>query len=183
MWVRPMSEKGLKVGLVHVYTGDGKGKTTAALGLALRACGHGLKVYMIQFMKGNIDYGELKAAELLPNLMIVQFGRPSFVDRENPAKEDIAFAQQALEHAKEIIQKAEHDVVILDELNMAIDFKLIDLEDVLNLVNSKPKNMEIIITGRNAHEKIIEKADYVTNMEEVKHPYDKGMAARNGIEH
>ncbi len=178
-----MSEKGLKVGLVHVYTGDGKGKTTAALGLALRACGHGLKVQMIQFMKGDIDYGELKACASLPNFSIVQFGRSDFVDKEEPAKEDIEFAQQALEYAKDIVQKGELDIVILDELNVAIDFKLVDLEEVINLIDSKPEHMEIIITGRNAHEKIIERADYVTNMENIKHPYDRGQRARNGIEH
>ena len=178
-----MSDNRLKIGMIHVYTGNGKGKTTAALGMALRACGHGLKVYMIQFMKGDIEYGELRAAELLPNLTIVQFGRPSFVDKEKPAEEDIKYAQQAIEHAKKIVKKAEYDIVILDELNVAIDFKLIDLEDVLSLINSKPKNMEIIITGRNAHDKVIERADYVTNMEKIKHPYDKGVAARDGIEH
>lgn len=178
-----MSDNRLNIGMIHVYTGNGKGKTTAALGLALRACGHGLKVYMIQFMKGDIEYGELRAAELLPNLKIVQFGRPSFVNKEKPAEEDIKYAQQAIEHANKIVKKAEYDVVILDELNVAIDFKLIDLGDVLSLINSKPKNMEIIITGRNAHDKIIERADYVTNMEKIKHPYDKGLAARDGIEH
>ena len=178
-----MSEKGLKVGLVHVYTGDGKGKTTAALGLALRACGHGLKVHMIQFMKGDIDYGELRACGYLPNFSIVQFGRPDFVDKKDPAKEDIEFAQKALEYAKDVLQKGEPDIVILDELNVAIDFKLVDLEEVINLIDSKPEHMEIIITGRNAHEKIIERADYVTKMENVKHPYDRGQKARNGIEH
>lgn len=183
MWVRAMSEKGLKVGLVHVYTGDGKGKTTAALGLALRACGHGLKVYMIQFMKGDINYGELKAAELIPNLTIVQFGRPSFVDKENPAKEDIALAQQALEHAKDVIRRAEHDILILDELNVAVDYKLVEIEDIMKLIDSKPESMEIVITGRYAHEKIVERADYATNMENLKHPYDKGVNARTGIEH
>ncbi|MEE9151500.1 MAG: cob(I)yrinic acid a,c-diamide adenosyltransferase [Thermoplasmata archaeon] len=178
-----MSEKGLNVGLIQVYTGDGKGKTTAALGLALRACGHGLKVYMIQFMKGDIDYGESKAHRFLPNLTIVQFGRASFVDKDKPAEEDVALAQQALERAKAVVAKAEHDIVILDELNVAIDFRLVDLEEVMNLINSKPENMEIIITGRNAHEKIIKRADYVTNMEKVKHPYDRGVKAREGIEH
>jgi cob(I)alamin adenosyltransferase len=178
-----MSEKGLIVGLVQVYTGVGKGKTTAALGLALRACGHGLKVHMIQFMKGDIDYGELKACESLPNFSIVQFGRPDFVEKEDPAKQDIEFAQKALEYAKDVVHKGEYDIVILDELNVAIDFQLVDLEEVINLIDSKPEHMEIIITGRNAHEKIIERADYVTSMENVKHPYDRGQKARNGIEH
>ncbi|UCE74738.1 MAG: cob(I)yrinic acid a,c-diamide adenosyltransferase [Methanomassiliicoccales archaeon] len=178
-----MSENGLEAGLVQVYTGDGKGKTTAALGLALRACGHGLKVYMIQFMKGDINYGEIIAAEHLPNLTIVQFGKPTFVDKENPAKEDIDFAQLALEHAKVIVQEGQYDIVILDELNVALDFKLVELADVMKIIDSKPDRVELIITGRNANEKILEKADLVTKMDKVKHPYDKGIAARDGIEH
>ena len=178
-----MSENSPRIGLVHVYTGDGKGKTTAALGLALRAIGHGMRVYMIQFMKGDIKYGELQAAEEIPNLTIVQFGRPSFVDKENPAKKDIELAQKALEHANKIIQQNEHDILILDELNVAIDFKLVNLEDVIDLLGRKPKNMEIVITGRNAHPKIIERADYVTRMDNLKHPYDSGIKARDGIEH
>lgn len=178
-----MSKNTLKLGMVHVYTGDGKGKTTAALGLALRACGHGLKVYIIQFMKGDIEYGEIKAAGFIPNLTIVQFGRADFVDRNNPHKEDVNLAQQALEHAKTIIQRGEHDLLILDELNVAIDYNLVPLKEALNLIDSKSDNMEIIITGRNAHEKIIERADYVTRMDNIKHPYDRGVEARNGIEH
>lgn len=178
-----MSEPGLKKGMVHVYTGDGKGKTTAALGLALRACGHGLKVHMIQFMKGDISYGELRAAEWIPNLTIVQFGRASFVDRDKPADEDIALAKKALEHAKAIIRKGEHDLVILDELNVAIDHKLLGLEEVLELIDTKPEDMELVITGRYAKEKIIERADYVTTMENIRHPYEKGEKARKGIEH
>jgi cob(I)alamin adenosyltransferase len=170
-------------GLVQVYTGDGKGKTTAALGLALRACGHGLSVYMIQFMKGDIEYGELKAAQWIPNLTIIQFGRPDFVDKVNPEEVDIDFANKALEHAKDIISSGNHDIVILDELNVALDFKLVDLKDVLTLMDSKPKNMELIITGRNAPKEILNRADLVTNMENIKHPYDCGISARCGIEH
>jgi cob(I)alamin adenosyltransferase len=183
VWVKVMSEKKLKSGLIHVYTGDGKGKTTAALGLGMRAVGAGLKVYMIQFMKGDIDYGELKSAELLPTFTIKQFGRPSFVDKEKPDDSDIALARQGLDHANEILKRAEHDVVILDELNVALDFKLVSLEDVMALLDSIPQGIEIIITGRNAHDKIIEKADYVTDMRNVKHPYEKGITARCGIEH
>jgi cob(I)alamin adenosyltransferase len=178
-----MSEDGLKKGMTHVYTGDGKGKTTAALGLALRACGHNMKVYMIQFMKGDINYGELRAAEWIPNLTIVQFGRPDFVDRDNPAEEDITLAKKALEHAKAVIQKGEHDILILDELNVAVDHKLLALEEVLELIDTKPEDMELVITGRYAKEKIIERADYVTLMENKKHPYDRGEKTRKGIEH
>jgi cob(I)alamin adenosyltransferase len=178
-----MSEKGLDCGLVQVYTGDGKGKTTAALGLALRACGHGLSVYMIQFMKGDIEYGELMGQDLIPTLKIVQFGRPTFVDKENPDEEDIKLAQQALSHAKEIIIQGEHDIVILDELNVALDFKLVNIDDVLALIDSKPEKMELIITGRYAHPKILEKADLITKMVNERHPFDKGIKARCGIEH
>ncbi|UCE36290.1 MAG: cob(I)yrinic acid a,c-diamide adenosyltransferase [Thermoplasmata archaeon] len=178
-----MSEKGLKHGLVQVYTGDGKGKTTAALGLALRACGHGLSVFMIQFMKGDIEYGELRAAQWIPNLTIVQYGRPNFVDKKKPKEEDIQFAREALAHAKDVVQKGEHDIVILDELNVAIDYKLVDIEVVLTLIDNKPANVEIVITGRNAHEKILKKADLITSMENVKHPFEKGTIARKGIEH
>jgi cob(I)alamin adenosyltransferase len=172
-----------KTGLVQVYTGDGKGKTSAALGLALRACGHGLSVYMIQFMKGDIEYGELKAAQWIPKLTIIQFGRPDFVDKENPEEMDIEFANKALEHAKDIISSGNHDVVILDELNVALDFKLVGVEDVLALMDSKPKNVELIITGRNAPKEILKRADLVTSMENIKHPYDRGISARCGIEH
>ncbi len=178
-----MSEKDPKVGLIQIYTGDGKGKTTAALGLALRACGHEMKVYMIQFMKGDINYGEIIAQKWIPHLTIVQFGRTSFVDKKNPAPEDIELAKEALEHANEIILRAEHDIVILDELNVAIDFRLVDVDEVIELLKSKPRGMEIIITGRNAHEKILNFADLVTQMENVKHPYDKGVSTRCGIEH
>ncbi len=178
-----MSDPEQRGGLFHVYTGDGKGKTTAALGLALRACGHGLKVYMIQFMKGDINYGELKAAQWIPTLTIVQFGRASFVDRKKPADEDKALARQALLHAKSIVHEGKHDILILDELNVAIDYKLVDLKDVIALIDSRPGSMELIITGRNAHEKLIKRADYVTNAMNIKHPYDTGVMAREGIEH
>lgn len=167
-------------GLVQVYTGDGKGKTTASLGLAFRAFGHDFKIYVIQFMKGKINYGELLAAEKIPNITIKQFGRPDFVDKQSPAKVDIEFARQALEHAKEVINGV--DILILDEINVALDFKLISLQDVLDFIKNKPKNVEIIVTGRYAHKEIIEIADLVTEMKEIKHPYEKGIQARKGIE-
>jgi cob(I)alamin adenosyltransferase len=178
-----MAAEAENIGLVQVYTGDGKGKTTAALGLALRACGHGLSVYMIQFMKGDIEYGELKAAQWIPKLTIIQFGRPDFVNRENPLDVDIEFANKALIHAKDIISSKNHDIVILDELNVALDFKLVDVKDVLTLIDTKPKNVELIITGRNAPKEILDRADLITNMENIKHPYDSGITARCGIEH
>jgi cob(I)alamin adenosyltransferase len=178
-----MEDDGQSLGMVHVYTGDGKGKTTAALGLALRAVGHNMKVHMIQFMKGDINYGELKAARDIPNLEIVQFGNPTFVNKENPSQDDIELAQLGFEHAKIVVAEGLYDLVILDELSVAIDFNLVGLEDVLKLIESKPTHVELVITGRNAHEKIIERADLVTNMQKVKHYYDKGIESRKGIEH
>lgn len=169
-------------GLVHVYTGPGKGKTTAALGLALRASGHGKKVYIIQFMKGRIDYGELKACKDNPNITIEQFGRPQFVDRENPEKEDLDFAKQALEKARQVMVSGEYHILILDEINVALDFNLVKLEDVIDLIENKPEEIELILTGRNANPEVSKIADYVTEMLAIKHPYEEGQVGRKGIE-
>ena len=172
-----------KRGYIHVYTGDGKGKTTAALGLVLRAAGHGLKSYIIQFMKGNIEYGELNAAKMLKGLVTIkQMGRASFVNKKNPAPKDIQMAQDALNMARDILTKNEFDIVVLDEINVALDFKLISLEEVLELCRTKSANVELILTGRNAHKKIMDIADLVTEMNCVKHYYDNGVRARQGIE-
>lgn len=167
--------------LVQVYTGPGKGKTTAALGLAVRAAGHGFKVYMIQFMKGRINYGELKTAESIPNFEIKQFGRPEFVSKENPDPEDIRLAQEGFEHAKSIIFSKDYDIVILDEINVAMDFKLIPVQDVVALIEEKPETVELVLTGRNCPREIVKTADYVTEMLEIKHPYAEGTLARKGI--
>lgn len=177
-----MSHK-ISKGLVQVYTGAGKGKTTAALGLALRAVGKGLKVYMIQFMKGDIEYGEITTAKSMENFEIIQIGRSEFVDKNNPAEIDIELANKALEHAKEIIASGDYDIVILDEINVALDWKLIDLEKVIDLIKSKPEHIELVLTGRYAPQEIIEVADLVTEMQEIKHPYNDGVEARDGIEH
>lgn len=171
----------LEKGMVQIYTGNGKGKTTAALGLGLRSAGSGLKVYMIQFMKGN-PYGELDAVKEIPNFDIVQYGRTEFVNKKNPAKIDIKYARDALEHAKEIIKSKKYDVVILDEINVALDYELIEIEDVLKIIKEKPDTMELILTGRYAPSKIVKKADLVTEMLEIKHPFQKGMPGRKGIE-
>lgn len=173
---------GLEKGYVHVYTGHGKGKTTAALGLGLRAAGAGLKVYMIQFMKGR-RYSEIDAVEQLQNFTIVQFGRDEFVSKENPEQIDVDLAQQGLEHAKEIIKKGEHDLVILDEINVAVDFNLIPLEDVLRLLREKPGKVELVLTGRYASPELVKDADLVTEMLEIKHPYQEGVLARKGIDY
>ena len=173
----------LEKGLVQVYTGNGKGKTTAAFGLALRAIGRGLKVYMIQFIKGGFDYGELYVADKLPNLQLKAFGRGKFIIQKPPAQEDVKLAEEAFQLAREIIEKGQHDMVILDEINVALNLKLISLEEVLEMVRNKPEHVELILTGRNAPQRIIEAADLVTEMKEVKHPFNKGLEARKGIEY
>jgi len=178
-----MPEHKLKKGIVHVYTGDGKGKTTAALGLGLRAVGHGLKVYMIQFMKGGISYGEYKAVEHLPNFKIVQFGRPELVNPSNPKEEDIKAAKSAIEHARQVVMSGEYDVVILDEVNVALDFNLVAIDEVMDLIKNKPEHVELVLTGRYAPVEVIRAADLVTFMREVKHPYREGLCRRRGIDY
>lgn len=173
----------LKQGLIQVYTGNGKGKTTAALGLALRAAGHGLRVYIIQFMKGWPHYGELVSVQHLPNVTLRQFGRPDFVDRVHPDPEDIRLAGAALQHARQVLVSGNYDVVILDEVNVALDYRLIGLDDLLSLLEAKPEHVELVLTGRGAHPQIIQRADLVTEMLAIKHPYDAGTLGRRGIEY
>lgn len=173
----------LEKSLVEVYTGNGKGKTSAALGLALRAIGRGLKVCLIQFIKGGFDYGELYAVKNLPNFTLKAFGRGRFITSEPPEEEDIKLANEALELAKEIVQTGEYDIVILDEVNVALHLKLIRLQDVVDIIKKKPEKVEMILTGRDAPESIIELADLVTEFKEIKHPFSKGYQARKGIEY
>ena len=173
----------LKQGLIQVYTGTGKGKTTAALGLALRASGHGLKVCIIQFMKGWPNYGELEGVKHLPGVTLRQFGRAEFVDKDNPDPADIRMAHDALRYAAEVITGGECDILILDEINVALDWGLISLEEVLPLLDARPPKMEMVLTGRNAHPEIVRRADLVTEMLDIKHPYADGVAARRGIEY
>ena len=173
----------LEKGLVQVYTGNGKGKTSAAFGLALRATGRGLRVYVIQFIKGGFDYGELHILDKLPNITLKAFGRGKFITTKPPEEEDVKLAEQALKLAKEITEAGEHDIVILDEINVAIDLKLIKLQEVTEIIKKKPDNVEIILTGRNAPEEIINLADLVTELKDIKHPFHKGFKARKGIEY
>ncbi len=173
----------LEKGFVQVYTGNGKGKTSAAFGLALRAIGRGLNVYIIQFIKGGFDYGESYVINKLPNLTLKAFGRGKFVTEKPPKKEDVKLAQEAFALAEEIIKQGKHDIVILDEINVALDLNLIEIERVLELIKKKPEHMELVLTGRYAPQEIIEKANLVTKMKEVKHPYNKGCKARKGIEY
>jgi cob(I)alamin adenosyltransferase len=173
----------LEKGLVQVYTGNGKGKTSAAFGLALRAIGRGLKVYVIQFIKGGFDYGELHVIDRLPNLTLKAFGRGKFVTAKPPEREDVELAKEALGLAGKVVSGGEYDVVVLDEVNVALSLKLISLDDVLKLIKTKPKHVELVLTGRSAPDEIIEAADLVTEMREVKHPFSRGFPARKGIEH
>ncbi|MDH5450910.1 MAG: cob(I)yrinic acid a,c-diamide adenosyltransferase [Candidatus Bathyarchaeota archaeon] len=173
----------LEQGLVQVYTGNGKGKTSAAFGLALRAIGRGLKVYVIQFIKGGFDYGELHVVQHLPNLEIKAFGRGKFVTQMPPTEEDVKLATQAFELAETMVSGGKYDIVILDEINVALHLKLIELDKVIYLIKKKPKHVELVLTGRNAPPTVLEVADLVTEMKEVKHPYTKGTPPREGIEY
>ena len=178
-----MSKKLYSQGLVQIYTGNGKGKTSAALGLVVRAIGHGAKVHIIFFMKGDFPYGELETLSKLPNVTCQTFGHEHFVDPRNVKEEEKGQARQALKAASEAFKSNKFDLVVLDEINVASTWKLIEVDDVLALIASKPKNVELVLTGRYADQRLIDKADLVTNMEEVKHPYKKGTKARKGNEY
>jgi len=169
-------------GLVQVYTGNGKGKTTAAFGQALRAVGQGYRVCVIQFMKGR-KYGEFLAAEkCLPNLTIHLSGLDSFVMRDNPAPLDIELARQGLDLARRAITSGDYDMVILDELNVAADFRLIPLDDIIDLIKNKPASLDLILTGRYAPPEIVAVADTVSEIKEIRHHYHAGVKDRAGIE-
>ena len=172
----------LERGCTQVYTGNGKGKTTAALGLALRAVGRGLNVCMFQFIKGGGPYGEhLVAGKLAPLFTIIQTGRPGWVNTKD-VSEDRRIAQAALQEARGLLVSGDYDLFICDEINGAVGFGLLDVEQVLELISLRPEKVELILTGRNAHERVIEAADLVTEMREIKHYYKAGVAARTGIE-
>jgi len=172
-------------GLVIVYTGRGKGKTTAALGMALRAVGHGFKVAMIQFIKGSWFYGELNSStKLEPDFELVAAGKGfvGIIDDNKPIEDHVNAAQEALRISREKIASAKYDVIILDEINYAVNLKLITVDDVLELIKIKPKNMTLVLTGNYAKEKVIEAADLVTEMKEIKHPYREGKKAKMGVD-
>jgi cob(I)alamin adenosyltransferase len=170
-------------GLVQVFTGEGKGKTTAALGTVLRAVGHGFKVSIIVFIKGHSSQGEYKTLAALPNVKVASFGLRQFIHKNNvinPAEK--AQAQAALAAAREDVASGKYNLVVLDEINMAVFFNLLEVDEVLQLIKDKSPRVELILTGRRADEKIIAAADLVTEMLKIKHPYDKGIKARKGIE-
>lgn len=175
-----------ELGLIQVYTGNGKGKTTASLGLAFRACGHGFKVCMIQFMKDNIEYGEFKSSTNLPGFTLLQVGRNDFVNLEYPEEIDKKLAQDGWNIAKSVIVSGNYDMVILDEINVAMACRLLDVNDVVSFLTkdctSLIKIPEIILTGRYAPPEIINIAHLVTEMQEIRHNYSKGIESRQGIE-
>ena len=168
-------------GYVQVYTGNGKGKTTAAIGLAVRAAGAGLRVFIGQFLKCG-RYSELKMLKLYEKQITVrQYGREGFITGP-PEQEDIDLAQKGLAEVNSVIMSGEYDVVILDEVNVATSFKLFPVDELVHIIEHKPERVELILTGRDADDTVIEKADLVTEMIEVKHYYSKGVSHRTGIE-
>jgi cob(I)alamin adenosyltransferase len=170
--------------LVIVHTGEGKGKTTAAMGMALRAAGHDFKVLMIQFIKGGWEYGELTSIKKLnPNFKIVPMGTGfTNLGHRKPNENDIKIASHAWEYSKERIASGEYDMIILDEINYAVSYGLIPVDEVVEAVRSRPRHTHMVLTGRNADPKIIEMADLVTEMKLIKHPFRSGIKAQEGIE-
>jgi len=184
--IKPKDTKSLKDkfrGRVQIYTGNGKGKTTAALGLALRAAGHGFKTHIGQFLKGQV-YGELAAAKKLsPLLKIEQYGRKGFYHvTEDPDQDDIRRARNGLKKSLKAMLSKDFRIVVLDEINVAVYFKLLEEKEILDFIDQKPKSVELILTGRYAPPSFIDKADLVTEMKEIKHYFQNGVKARKGIE-
>ncbi|MDH3276813.1 MAG: cob(I)yrinic acid a,c-diamide adenosyltransferase [Nitrosopumilus sp.] len=172
-------------GLIIVYTGNGKGKTTAALGIALRAVGYDKKICMIQFIKGSWHYGEMSSSKRLePEFEMVAIGKGfvGIIDDKSPKEEHKRIADEAIKISINKIQSGNYDIIILDEVNYAINLGLVKLEDVLNLIKSKPSTLDLVLTGNHAKDEIIEIADLVTEMKEVKHPYRQGKKAKKGID-
>ena len=172
-------------GLLAVYTGNGKGKTTAALGLCVRAAGYGMRVAIIQFVKGSWHYGEKDGIQrLAPEVSFVAMGKGfvGIVDDKLPREEHERAARATLAEAEALIGRSEHAIVILDEINVALSLGLIDLDDVLRVVRKRPKQMHVVCTGRDAPQRLIDEADLVTEMREIKHPFQQGMMAQRGFD-
>lgn len=170
----------MEKGYVHIYTGNGKGKTTAALGLSIRAVAAGKKVFFGQFIKG-MEYSELKIQDYIPNLEIEQFGIECFIYND-PTEADIKVAREGLKKCRDILSSGEYDVVVLDELNIAIYYKLFTVEEAIEAIEKRAPHVEVIVTGRYAEEGLIEIADLVTEMKEIKHYYTQGIESRRGID-
>lgn len=167
--------------MIIVYTGNGKGKTTAGLGLGFRASGYKKKVVVVQFMKGR-KTGEIIAQKKIPNFVIKQFGRKGFVDLKNPSDRDKLLAKKGFDYVKKLIESRKTDIVVLDEINIAIHYNLISLKDVIRLVKKVPKKMVVVLTGRYASKELIKIADIVTEMKEIKHHFRKGVNAVKGVD-
>jgi len=174
-----------KDGLTIVYTGKGKGKTTAALGIALRATGYDKKICMIQFIKGSWHYGEMDSSKRLePEFEMVTIGKGfvGIIDDKSPREDHEQIAKEAIKVSNEKIQSGKYDIIILDEINYAVNLGLISINDVLKLIKSKPDNLDLVLTGNHVKDEIIEIADLVTEMKEIKHPFQKGIKAKKGID-
>jgi len=169
-------------GMVHLYTGDGKGKTTSAVGLVVRAAGQGLRCSFIQFMKGKYPYGEIKVLRKLKGVTVKQFGTLDFVKKGKQKKVDIQEAKKALEYGTRAMSSGRYDLVVLDEVLVAVFMELVTAKAVLEALENRRPGVEVVLTGRKADRKLSRKADYVTVFEKVKHPYDDGVLARKGIE-
>lgn len=180
-----MNPANITNGLVHVYTGSGKGKTTASLGVALRALGWGAKVCMVQFIKGYSEIGEAKIALEFPGRFVIKQFAVDLVRHINEKKvhETREAVKSAMQYAVQVVSSGDFDLVILDEINNALHYGLIKTSEVLELIKKKPSHVELILTGRNAPAEIIEAADYVTEMKLIKHPYEKGIQARKIIDY
>ncbi len=169
------------VGLVHLYTGNGKGKTSAAFGLALRMAGHGGKVLIVQFLKG-MPTGEVIAAKKIPEIEVMRFGSKEFVNPKKPRPEDLEMARKGLYAAKGAMSSGEYRLVVLDEINVAVSFNLLSENDVIAAVKERHPSTEVVLTGRYAPKSFYDLADYVTEFKEIKHPFSRGVPAREGIE-
>lgn len=181
-----MITPGLDEGIVVVFTGKGKGKTTAALGIVLRAVGHGHKVGMIQFIKGEWFYGELASSKRLEpefEMIVAGKGFVGIIDDDHPIEDHRSAAQKAISLAKEKISSGNYNIVILDEINYALNMNLIILKDVIDIINSRPKKTTLVLTGNYAVREVLELADLVTEMKEIKHPYCRGIKAKKGIDY
>ena len=169
--------------LVLIYTGNGKGKTSAAMGTALRALGHGNKVHVVYFMKGTSPSSEQAALSGLPNITFSRFGLARYVDPKNVTPEDKEEASKSLEAAHKAVMSGNYDLVILDEVNVATAWKLIEIDGIIELIDKKPAHVDLILTGRYADQRLIDRADLVTEMQEIKHPYASGSPAKSGIDY
>ncbi len=170
-------------GLVIIFTGNGKGKTTAALGTVLRATGYGWKIYIVFFLKGKRNSGEYSALSRLPNVVISRFGLRAFTDPQSIKPEEKTQATRAFTAVQKAVMSGDYQLVVLDEVNVAISYNLVTLDEVIELINDKPSHVELILTGRYADTRLLEAADLVTEMVNIKHPFEKGIQARKGIEY